>query len=61
MSGNNLALARVWRGGKGVGNINKVALRRARLVLDGWPFAGTPYWYGISHIRQLSLLPSAGW
>jgi len=50
----------VWLAGNGVGHINEVTLRRARLVL-GWviAIAGTPSWYATSHSSQLSLLSSA--
>jgi len=52
----------VWPGGNGVGRINEVALRRARLVL-GWVTVrgyGIPSRCVISHPGQLSLLLSAG-
>ena len=46
-----------WRSGNGVGRINEVTLRRARLVL-GWvtcpgstPGGGTLSWYVTSHPR----------
>ena len=50
-----------WRSGNGVGRINKVTLRRARLVL-GWvtcpgstPAGGTLFRYVNSHPGRLSL------
>jgi len=50
-----------WRSGNGVGRINEVTLRRARLVL-GWvtctgstPGGGTLFRYVTSHAGRLSL------
>jgi len=50
-----------WRNGNGVGRINEVTLRRARLVL-GWvtcpgstPDGGTLFRYVTSHPGRLSL------
>ena len=55
-----------WRSGNGVGRINEVTVRRARLVL-GWvtclgstPGGGTLFRYVTSHPGRLSLLPSVG-
>ena len=52
--------------GDGVGRINEVTLRQARLVL-GWvtcpgstPGGGTLFLYVTSHPGRLSLLPSVG-
>jgi len=50
-----------WRSGNGVGRINEVTLRRARLVLgwvtcpDSTPGGGTISRYGTSHPGRLSL------
>ena len=50
-----------WRSGNGIGGINEVTLRRARLVL-GWvactgstPGGGTLFRYVTSHAGRLSL------
>ena len=50
-----------WRSGNGIGRINEVTLRRARLVL-GWvtcpgstPGSGTLFQYVTSHPGRLSL------
>jgi len=55
-----------WHSGNGVGCINEVTLRRARLVL-GWvtclgstPSGNTLFRYVTSHPGRLSLLPSVG-
>jgi len=55
-----------WRSGNGVGRINEVTLRQARLVL-GWvtctgstPGGGTLFRYVTSQPGRLSLLPSVG-
>jgi len=55
-----------WRSGNGIGRINEVTLRRARLVL-GWvtcpgstPGGGTLFRYVTSHPGRLILSSSRG-
>jgi len=53
----------VWRSDNGSIHINKVILRRPRLVLrvwDAWPFTGIQPRYVTNHFGWLSLLPSVG-
>ena len=50
----------VWPSGNGVGHINEVALRRARLELRWVTVRLIPSWYVTNHSGQLRLLPSAG-
>jgi len=57
----HVAVLAAWRSGNGVGRINEVTLRRARLVL-GWvtctgstPGGGTLFRYVTSHAGRLSL------
>ena len=51
----------VRRSGTGAERINQVTLRRARLVLR-WVTRSWVYCLDVvSHLRQLSLLPSVGW
>ena len=51
-----------WRNGNALISIDKVTLRRARLVLGWVTVFGQAYppRYVASHLGQLSLLPSAG-
>ena len=56
-----LCLTAEWRSGNGVGRINEVTLRRARLVLGWVTVFGQAIHLSISpnHLGQLSLIPYA--